>query len=139
MFAYVMLGSINTDASRTFYGPSMKLLGGSLNVAASGAHVLPVSPGCFSAEPCGRLYSEMPACPVDGVLVVFPVSSRAQVEEVYALAMQLGGIDEGAPSASGGQTNTLYACYFRDPVGNKWQQAMCLPLRTSARQEGARG
>ncbi|HGJ8973760.1 TPA: hypothetical protein ACJX8E_004192, partial [Pseudomonas aeruginosa] len=115
MFAYVMLGSINTDASRTFYGPSMKLLGGSLNVAASGAHVLPVSPGCFSAEPCGRPYSEMPAC----LVVVFPVSSRTQVEEVYALAMKLGAIDEGAPGASGCQANTLYACYPRVPVGNK--------------------
>lgn len=52
-------------------------------------------------------------------MVALPVASRGQVEQAHALAIRLGAVDEGAPGLRGDLASSLYACHFRDPVGNK--------------------
>ena len=52
----------------------------------------------------------------NGVMVGFEAQDTAQVDRLYALALEHGGSDEGAPGARG---DGFYAGYFRDPDGNK--------------------
>jgi predicted lactoylglutathione lyase len=52
----------------------------------------------------------------NGVMVAISVSSKEQVDEMYAKAIELGGKDEGAP---GPRMDNFYAGYFRDLDGNK--------------------
>ncbi len=52
----------------------------------------------------------------NGVMVALSARDRAQVDRLHALALSLGGKDEGAPGDRGGG---FYAAYFRDLDGNK--------------------
>ncbi|MBB96522.1 MAG: glyoxalase [Rhodobacteraceae bacterium] len=52
----------------------------------------------------------------NGVMIALAAADKAQVEAVHALALELGGTDEGAP---GDRAEGFYAAYFRDPDGNK--------------------
>jgi hypothetical protein len=52
----------------------------------------------------------------NGVMVALECKDRAHVDRVHALALSLGGKDEGAPGPRG---DTFYAGYFRDLDGNK--------------------
>jgi predicted lactoylglutathione lyase len=52
----------------------------------------------------------------NGVMVALEANSREQVDRLYALALALGGTDEGPPGPRG---EHFYAGYFRDPDGNK--------------------
>ena len=49
-------------------------------------------------------------------MVALEASDRAQVDRLHALAISLGGKDEGMP---GERFPGFYAAYFRDPDGNK--------------------
>ena len=57
-----------------------------------------------------------PATIGNGVMVALAAQDRAQVDRIYALALRLGGVDEGVPGDRGGG---FYAAYFRDLDGNK--------------------
>ena len=52
----------------------------------------------------------------NGVMVALAARDRAHVDRLHALALRLGGTDEGAPGDRGGG---FYAAYFRDLDGNK--------------------
>jgi catechol 2,3-dioxygenase-like lactoylglutathione lyase family enzyme len=52
----------------------------------------------------------------NGVMVALQAKDKAQVDRLHALALSLGGTDEGAP---GPRSDTFYAGYFRDLDGNK--------------------
>jgi catechol 2,3-dioxygenase-like lactoylglutathione lyase family enzyme len=58
-----------------------------------------------------------PAQAGNGVMIALPSASRDDVERVHALAISLGGLDEGAPGLRG--DGTAYCAYFRDLDGNK--------------------
>jgi catechol 2,3-dioxygenase-like lactoylglutathione lyase family enzyme len=55
----------------------------------------------------------------NGTQLGFMVESAAIVDALHAKAMELGGRDEGAPGLRGPDNYRFYACYFRDPDGNK--------------------
>lgn len=57
----------------------------------------------------------------NGSMVALLARDRAHVDAVHALAVKLGGDDEGAPGPRGRQ---FYGGYFRDPTGNKFN--VCL-------------
>ena len=52
----------------------------------------------------------------NGVMVAIEARDKEQVDRLYAIAMENGGSDEGAPGPRG---EGFYAGYFRDPDGNK--------------------
>jgi catechol 2,3-dioxygenase-like lactoylglutathione lyase family enzyme len=56
----------------------------------------------------------------NGSMVAFQARSRNQVKEVHAMALALGGSDEGAPGPRGENGGDPYCAYFRDPEGNKF-------------------
>jgi catechol 2,3-dioxygenase-like lactoylglutathione lyase family enzyme len=58
-----------------------------------------------------------PAQAGNGVMIALKSASREDVERVHALALSLGGADEGAPGPRG--NGTAYCAYFRDLDGNK--------------------
>ena len=53
----------------------------------------------------------------NGAMVSFDVGSKEKVDTLYARALELGGSSEGEPGLRG---ETLYAAYFRDLDGNKF-------------------
>lgn len=53
----------------------------------------------------------------NGVMAAFEAKDAAQVDRLYAIALENGGTDEGAPGPRG--EGGFYAAYFRDPDGNK--------------------
>jgi len=61
-------------------------------------------------------YDGQPATVGNGVMVALAAKDRAQVDRLHALALSLGGKDEGAPGLRG---DNFYAAYFRDLDGNK--------------------
>ncbi|MDI7864653.1 VOC family protein [Rhizobiaceae bacterium n13] len=64
-------------------------------------------------------YDGGPAATGNGNMVALSASSRDQVDQVHALALQLGGSDEGAPGPRGPDGSDPYCAYFRDRDGNK--------------------
>jgi len=61
-------------------------------------------------------FDKEPASVGNGTMVALAASSREQVDRLYAVAMELGATDEGAP---GQRYPGFYAAYFRDLDGNK--------------------
>lgn len=56
------------------------------------------------------------ATPGNGIMVTLACRDSEQVESQHALALELGGTDEGAPGVRGGR---FFMAYFRDLDGNK--------------------
>ena len=52
-------------------------------------------------------------------MVALQADSRAEVDRLHALALELGAADEGAPGLRGPEKLGYYFAYFRDPDGNK--------------------
>ena len=64
-------------------------------------------------------YDGEPASVGNGNMVALGARSRAHVDEVYALALELGGTDEGQPGPRGPNQSYPYCAYLRDHDGNK--------------------
>lgn len=64
-------------------------------------------------------YDEQPATVGNGTMIALVADSRAQVDTLYAKAIELGAVDEGAPGLRGPEQMGFYGAYFRDPDGNK--------------------
>lgn len=64
-------------------------------------------------------YDGQPASVGNGVMAGLAVGSRAEVDAIYAKALELGGKDEGAPGLRAVGGEGFYAAYFRDLDGNK--------------------
>ena len=60
-----------------------------------------------------------PASVGNGSLVAFEARTRHQVDRFHALAVQLGGVDEGPPGLRLNYSPTYYGAYVRDLDGNK--------------------
>ena len=70
-------------------------------------------------KPCFAVmtpFDKQPATVGNGNMVALVFREPAQVDALYAKAMELGSKDEGAPGSRGGG---FYGAYFRDPDGNK--------------------
>ena len=122
MFHYVTLGSNDMARSKTFYDAALKPLDIVCTVEDEKdiAYGGPPKPGqrrlnlLWIVKP----YLKLPANWGNGTMIVFSAESRATVDAFYAAAMKAGGIDEGAPGLRPYNEN-FYACYVRDPDGNK--------------------
>jgi catechol 2,3-dioxygenase-like lactoylglutathione lyase family enzyme len=78
----------------------------------------PASPGIGVIKP----YDGKVATVGNGVMVAIHCDTPAKVKKVFDTAIELGGLDEGAP---GKRWGNFYAAYFRDPDGNKLN-AFCM-------------
>lgn len=67
----------------------------------------------------GRPFDGGAAAPGNGPMVALLAADRATVDRVYHLAMEHGGVSEGAPGLRPHYHANYYGAYFRDPDGNK--------------------
>ncbi len=74
------------------------------------------TPGGGAGIAATKPYDGQAATVGNGVMVVIEARDKDQVDRLYAIAMENGGSDEGAPGPRG---DGFYAGYFRDPDGNK--------------------
>lgn len=117
MFLYITLGTNNLQQARRFYDAAMPTLG--LIRRAEDTDEIGYGP------PEGRIrfwvtrpYNEKPATVGNGSMPAFEAPSRAAVNAFHKAALSHGGTDEGAPGLRPYRPH-FYACYVRDPDGNK--------------------
>jgi len=67
-----------------------------------------------------RPFDGAPHDPGNGQMVAFDAPDRRTVDKVYALALSLGGMSEGAPGVRAHYHANYYGAYYRDPDGNKF-------------------
>ena len=73
-------------------------------------------PGIALTKP----YNGETATPGNGQMVALVMAERAQVDALYAKAMELGGTCEGPAGLRGDEgPQAFYGAYFRDLDGNK--------------------
>lgn len=122
MFSHVMLGTNNLSESIEFYDRVMPVLGyaredtgdtfagyGKKENIGTGANCLWI----------GNPFNGEPASPGNGVNIALLADTREQVDKFYAMALDNGGQDEGAPGIRAEVHPNFYAAYVRDPSGNK--------------------
>ncbi|MDD8022068.1 MAG: VOC family protein [Paracoccaceae bacterium] len=121
MFSHVTLGIADLPRAVAFYTPLMERLGHSLRFQDADTGWAGWQPGT-GARPLfilTRPIDGAPPAPGNGTMMAFLARDRATVDAVYALALSLGGRDEGAPGLRPHYHPHYYGAYFRDPEGNK--------------------
>ena len=122
MLHYVTLGSNDIARSKKFYDATLAALGFVCTV--SNAEELAYGPSLARGEErinqfwIVRPYLASPATWGNGTMITLTAESRAAVTTFHAAALSAGGFDEGAPGLRPWHEH-FYACYVRDPDGNK--------------------
>lgn len=118
MIAYQMVGTNNLDKAVEFFEPIMAELGAGRFMEEEGVFVAwatsPEAPG-FSVT---RPYDGKDATIGNGQMTAFAAKNPAHVDALYAKAMELGAMDEGAPGPR--NEGQFYSAYIRDLDGNKF-------------------
>lgn len=115
MIGYVTLGTNNLERAARFYDKLLGELGAKRSFDTErfiAWSVSPTLPGLSLTQP----FNGEAASVGNGVMVALAVKEPQQVDRLYALALEMGGTDEGPAGPRGGG---FYAGYFRDPDGNK--------------------
>ncbi|UTW56676.1 VOC family protein [Kordiimonas sp. SCSIO 12610] len=126
MIAYSMVGTNNLEASGKFYDAIFTPMGAERTWEADkfiawGIRELGPTPSFSITAP----YNGEKATVGNGSMTSFAASSPEMVNEIYRLAIENGGSDEGEPGYRGDPAFGFYAGYFRDPDGNKCN-AFCM-------------
>ena len=116
MKGYVTLGTNDLDAAARFYEQLLESIG------VKRQREIPNHIVYFGDESGTELAviipaDGKPATPGNGTMVALRIDSQEKIRELHALALELGGTDEGAPGPRG--TGTFWGAYFRDLDGNK--------------------
>ncbi|WP_431038459.1 VOC family protein [Pseudomonas yamanorum] len=122
MFSHVHVGARDLECLVAFYDALLVKLGLIKMPAGNGGSAQGVGwqypnkrwPQFYVQHPANGL----PATWGNGVQVSFMVASEAQVREAWALAIEMGGANEGKPGFRE-YASDFYAAYCRDPEGNK--------------------
>lgn len=116
MIHHVSVGTNDVERARAFYNPLMALLG--YRSLRDHPHSLDygVTDVAFSLE---TPVDGRPASAGNGVHVCFEAASRETVRKFHALALQLGGVDDGAPGLRPNYDGNYFGAFVRDPDGNK--------------------
>jgi len=118
MLLYITLGSSDLQRSLGFYDACLGVLGLSRRITKEDeiGYAAASDPRCrlWVVTP----YDGRPATVGNGSMIALEAASRADVAAFYAAALANGGSDEGAPGLRPFHAH-FYACYIRDPDGNK--------------------
>ncbi|MBP7001379.1 VOC family protein [Amaricoccus sp.] len=121
MISHVHLGTADLDRACAFYDPVMAALGfpPRFHDAAAGWAGWSARDGGRPFLLVGRPFDGATARPGNGQMVALEARSRAEVDRAHAVALALGGTDEGAPGLRPRYHADYYGAYVRDPDGNK--------------------
>ena len=117
MLGYVTVGTIDLERSGKFYDPIAAVLNTPRMYTTDTMIIYGIEggpPGIGVTMP----FDGKPQSVGNGVMIALETTTRAQVDQIHALALANGGSDEGAPGVRG-EGDMFYAAYFRDPDGNK--------------------
>jgi catechol 2,3-dioxygenase-like lactoylglutathione lyase family enzyme len=114
MIGYVTLGTNDLIRAAKFYDAIAKELGVG-RMMETERFIAWGAPGGGAGIGLTKPHDGKPASVGNGVMVALEAKDQAHVDRIHALALSLGGKDEGAP----GPREGFYAGYFRDPDGNK--------------------
>jgi catechol 2,3-dioxygenase-like lactoylglutathione lyase family enzyme len=126
MFNYLTLGAHDLAATGRFYDPVLKPIG----MVRLKANDYELGYGPAGGETwlwVLKPQNQMPASYGNGTMLALTAPDRAAVDAFYAAAMANGGYDEGKPGLREYSPN-WYACYVRDPAGNKLSAVFNKPV-----------
>ncbi|EGG94277.1 Glyoxalase/bleomycin resistance protein/dioxygenase [gamma proteobacterium IMCC1989] len=115
MIGYVTLGTNDLQRGAKFYDALLSEIGATRFMEADTFIAWAVEPGRPSVA-ISKPFNGDVATVGNGVMVALAVETPAQVDALYAKAIELGATDEGA---AGPREEGFYAGYFRDLDGNK--------------------
>ena len=121
MIGYVTLGTNKFDDAAKFYDELFASIGAGRLMESDTFIAWSPAPSA-PAVSIIRPFDGKPATVGNGVMVAIVMDTRQKVDAFHAKALQLGGVDEGAPGVRFGN---FYAGYFRDLDGNKLN-AFCM-------------
>ena len=122
MFSYMMLGTNDLPRAIEFYDPLMALLGH----PKAGRNEQGASWGTFNGNhTCGLCvgvpFDLQPAGVGNGTMVALNARSVEHIAELHALALQLGGRDEGAPGHRPHMATAFTAPTSAIPTAISWR------------------
>lgn len=121
MIGYVTLGTNKYDEAAKFYDELFAIVGAG-RIMESDTFIAwstgPEAPAVSILRPSDGKNATVG----NGVMVAIAAGSPDNVDALHAKALELGGVDEGAP---GPRAGNFYAGYFRDLDGNKLN-AFCI-------------
>ena len=120
MIGYVTLGTNDLDKARAYYDALFGSIGATRLMELPHGFTLYGTgwgrPGVAITPP----NDGERATAGNGNMVALVMDSRDRVDAFHALALELGGSDEGAPGLRGPEgPRAFYGAYFRDPEGHK--------------------
>ncbi|MCB1405402.1 MAG: VOC family protein [Rhodobacteraceae bacterium] len=123
MFAYITLGTNDIARAARFYDAVMDVLG------YARLTTIPTELGYGLPGGNCQLWVNTPfdrnsATVGNGSMPCFNAATRKMVDAFHATGLAQGGSDEGAPGLRSYEAD-FYACYLRDPDGNKLS-AVCI-------------
>ena len=116
MLAYATLGTNDLPRAARFYDEVLAVLDCKREMEQPGYFIAYGNGGNGAGLGVTVPFNREPATVGNGTMVALAAKDRAQVDALYAKAIELGGTDEGAP---GERFPGFYAAYFRDLDGNK--------------------
>lgn len=116
MLAYATLGTNDLDRAARFYDELLAVIGGKRMMEEPGYFIAYGNSKDGAGLGITIPFNKETATVGNGTMVALEAKDRAQVDALYAKAIELGGTDEGAP---GERFPGFYAAYFRDLDGNK--------------------
>ena len=121
MIGYTMVGTRDLNSAKDFYNPLFEKMGLSPcwqddQVASWGDKDDETVPRFFACYP----FDGEPATTGNGTMTAFQVESASKVDELYDIAVEGGGSDEGKPGFRPEQYgDKFYVAYVLDLDGNK--------------------
>jgi predicted lactoylglutathione lyase len=120
MLGYITLGSNNPKAAQDFYSQLMPAIGGKELMRWSDDFVVYGVSLDKTGIAITKPYNGEAATAGNGNMAAIAASDRAQVDAVYAKAIELGATCDGPPGLRGEEgPMAFYAAYFRDLDGHK--------------------
>ncbi len=116
MIGYVTVGTNDLARAARFYDAIAAEMGTG-RMMEFDSFIAWGTPGGGAGVAATRPFDGNAATVGNGVMVALEAKDAAQVDRLYAIALENGGSDEGAPGPRG--EGGFYAAYFRDPDGNK--------------------
>ena len=115
MIGYVTIGTRDMARATAFYDALLAELGAKQLMGMDRIKFYGTGPGNPMLALCIP-YDQKAQNPGNGNMVAIPGGSRANVDKLYAKAIELGATDEGEP---GERMPVFYGAYVRDLDGNK--------------------